>query len=773
MHHPSLASKPLAVGRPPEEDLLRRFDQAWQCGPPPQIEAFLPPLPAGAAGPAGPTRRMLLEELIKIDLECRWRAAPVGAGPRLEEYVARYPELGRVEHLPLDLITEEYRARQRWGDRPGHAAFRVRFAPQGAALLAELQRIDVERCAEHASLVRPVPPAPAGSAASRPIQTLRSVAELVETVGRCPLLSAACFDELVLDLRHRYTDAGTLAQQLVARGWLTTYQVGQLLHGRADDLFQGPYLLLDCLGAGATGWVFKARHLPLGRLVALKILRRELLADEEVLARFYREIQVVSQLAHPHVVHAYDAGPLGRLHVLSMEYVEGLDLHRLVQQAGPLPVDQAREFVRQAALGLQHIHENRLVHRDFKPANLLRASGGLIKILDLGLARLGNAATGGAFRESWSGRLTPVRSVMMGTPDYLAPEQALDFHSADIRADIYSLGCTLYFLLVGRPPFAGGTLAQKLLRHQQAQPPDLRTLRPEVPAELGAVIYRMLAKAPSQRYQTPAEVVEALTATARQRGPSTHLSHTLAPAVAFTGILPPLGGLRRKRPTAAKRPWLWAITGGSALLLCGLGCLLFLLVFDAHLNARPASQRSAPQHGPLTGEAVVDGDIVGDASFETPAVGSNAFDAFRYGPSGSPWKFSGGAGVAGNGSGFTSGNPPAPQGGQVAFLQGAGSRISQTIPCTGGTYTIRFLAAQRNNYSHGGQTLVVLVDNKSVGTFTPLHTAYVEFVTDRFTVPAGPHVLTFEGLNPLGNDNTAFIDVVKLDRVTRNWQPQR
>ena len=184
------------------------------------------------------------------------------------------------------------------------------------------------------------------------------------------------------------------------------------------------------------------------RTVALKLLHQELLTDSEAVARFCREIQVLSRLDHPNVVHAFDAGSAGSSYFLAMEYVEGTDLARLVKQCGPLPVMQACAYVRQAALGLQHAHERGLVHRDIKPHNLiLSLREGRIKVADLGLARLPRAAneeataalTGG----QQGGSLTPVGAVMMGTLDYLAPEQALDFHKADIRADIYSLGCTL------------------------------------------------------------------------------------------------------------------------------------------------------------------------------------------------------------------------------------------------------------------------------------------------------------------------------------------
>jgi len=324
----------------------------------------------------------------------------------------------------------------------------------------------------------------------------------------------------LLDQESRWGDLRALAQELVTRNWLTPYQVNRLLKGRGADLILGPYLVLERLGEGGTGQVFKARHQRMNRVVALKVIRPELLTDAEVVNRFLREIQVVSQLSHPNVVHAYDAGPVGSTYFLAMEYIDGTDLAALVRDAGPLPVAQACDYLRQAALGLQHAHERGLIHRDIKPPNFLLAQPGraadsragsasrwgVIKLLDLGLARLQRSSVDG----ERTSMLTPAGSVTMGTPDYLAPEQALDFHSADIRADIYGLGCTGYYLLTGQPPFPGGTLAQKLLRHQQAECPAVEQQRADVPPEVAALLRRLLAKRPEDRPQTPQEVADEL-----------------------------------------------------------------------------------------------------------------------------------------------------------------------------------------------------------------------------------------------------------------------
>jgi serine/threonine-protein kinase len=304
-----------------------------------------------------------------------------------------------------------------------------------------------------------------------------------------------------------------LGRELLQRNWLTPYQVNKLLQGRGAELILGPYLLLERLGEGGAGQVFKARHLRMNRLVAIKVLRKEVVTDAEVLARFYREIQLVSQLNHPNIVRAFDAGPIGQSHVLVMEFVEGVDLGRRVRDGGLLPVDEACEYVRQAAVSLQHAHGKGLVRRDIKPNNLLlespkpgRPAVRTIKVLDFGLARLQRTGPGNP-----ASLITPLgATTMLGTPDYLAPEQALDFHAADIRADIYSLGCTLYYLLTGRAPFASVTLAETLLKHQQGEPAPVAQFRQDVPPWVIAVLGKMMAKRPPDRYQTPAEVAAAL-----------------------------------------------------------------------------------------------------------------------------------------------------------------------------------------------------------------------------------------------------------------------
>ena len=278
---------------------------------------------------------------------------------------------------------------------------------------------------------------------------------------------------------------------------------GDVAQPQVDQLRE--YRLLGKLGEGGMGTVYKALHTRLRRVVALKMLPAERVAHGPSVARFAREIEAVGKLDHPNIVRAFDAGEDDEMHYLVMEFVDGIDLHQLVKQIGPLPVTDACEIVRQAALGLQHAHEHDLVHRDVKPSNLLLSRDGTVKVLDLGLALL----QGEPRRRE---ELTTTGQVM-GTLDYIAPEQASDSHQVDVRADVYSLGCTLFKLLTGRAPFASDqhdSALKKLLAHTRTPPPALKDHRSDVPHELGELLQRMLAKDPDHRPANPAEVAAAL-----------------------------------------------------------------------------------------------------------------------------------------------------------------------------------------------------------------------------------------------------------------------
>jgi serine/threonine-protein kinase len=356
-----------------------------------------------------------------------------------------------------------------------------------------------------------------------------SVVDFIEMVGSCRLLEPEQQQELKRDLRPRFRDVHDLAKELINRGWLTPYQVNQISLGRGGDLTLGSYLLLERLGEGGMGAVFKARHRRLGRVVALKQIRKERMTNPSMLVRFHREIQAAARLSHPNIVLAYDADTADGVYFYTMEHVEGTTLSQLVKSSGPLLVTLAREYVRQTALGLQHAYELGLVHRDINPSNLmltwtslpagpLAADGSeertkaqwggnspLIKILDMGLARLLH----GSDEPEGPEGITKIGTVM-GTPDFIAPEQVLDARRADTRSDLYSLGCTFYYLLTGKVPYPGGTKLDKMFRHQTDDPQPLEQLRSEVPPRVRAVVRKLMAKRPEERYQTPAELLAAL-----------------------------------------------------------------------------------------------------------------------------------------------------------------------------------------------------------------------------------------------------------------------
>jgi serine/threonine protein kinase len=298
-----------------------------------------------------------------------------------------------------------------------------------------------------------------------------------------------------------------LASELIRRGLLTPYQVQMVACGKGKQLFLGNYLLLAKIGAGGMGQVFKAQHRRMKRIVALKLLPEKLVHSPQAVERFRREVEAAGKLEHPNIVTAHDADEAEGRHFLAMQYVEGSDLAKVVHEHGPLALGQAVQIVRQAAAGLHYAHQRGIIHRDIKPSNLLLDAHGQVKILDLGLARI--LATSGEASPPGPTDLTQ-DGMVMGTVDYMAPEQAEDTHRADQRADVYSLGCTLYYLLTGQTMYQGATLMARMLAHRDLPIPSLRTRRPQTPAELDAVFQRMVAKKPEERLESMAAVLAAL-----------------------------------------------------------------------------------------------------------------------------------------------------------------------------------------------------------------------------------------------------------------------
>lgn len=339
------------------------------------------------------------------------------------------------------------------------------------------------------------------------VKTTLSVDAFLDLVRRSGLVEEDTLNNLLEDLTRRSEgavgpEAEGLAHKLVEAGQITRWQSERLLEGRYKGFFLKKYKLLDLLGTGGMSNVYLAEHVLMQRRVAIKVLPKHRVKDTSYLQRFYREARAAASLDHRNIVRAYDVDNDGEMHYLVMEYIEGRDLQRIVKKDGPLDCLTAADYLRQAGEGLVHAHDAGLIHRDVKPANLIVDHRNVVKVMDLGLAR---------FTEEDRASLTVAYDEnVLGTADYLAPEQAMDSHRVDVRADIYSLGCVLYYLLTGHPPFPDGSLPQRLMMHQKKPPPSIYKDRPDAPAELVDICLKMIAKKPDQRYVSMHKVVQAL-----------------------------------------------------------------------------------------------------------------------------------------------------------------------------------------------------------------------------------------------------------------------
>ncbi len=339
-------------------------------------------------------------------------------------------------------------------------------------------------------------------------QTELTIDEFAESVSETGLITDGDLqrfrDELSADDDQSSTTLA-LAERIVADGKLTSYQVSVILKASDDPLLIDRYVILDTLGVGGMGVVFKALHKAMDRVVALKLLPADAVDSREKVERFQREARAAARLSHPNIVTVHDAAESNGSHFLAMEYVNGPDLSTIIREQGPVSVAEAVRFVRDAARGLEHAHEQGIVHRDIKPGNLLLAPGAVVKVADLGLATIDSARP----LDQEQPELTQ-GGMILGTVAFISPEQALETQSADGRSDIYSLGATLFCLLTGRPPYAEETTMKTLIAHREYPVPALSDYREDVPDELGEICQRMLAKQVDDRFQAMSEVVDAL-----------------------------------------------------------------------------------------------------------------------------------------------------------------------------------------------------------------------------------------------------------------------
>ncbi|QDU96862.1 serine/threonine-protein kinase [Lignipirellula cremea] len=301
-------------------------------------------------------------------------------------------------------------------------------------------------------------------------------------------------------------DAAALAQLLVDRQLLTPYQAEVLLAEMPHPLVYGKNIVVDRIGGGGMGQVFLAVHSVMQRQVAVKVLNDRFVDSHDSIERFLREVRAAARLQHPHIVTAFDADRADGRHYLVMEYVNGRDLGQIAAD-GPLPVDQALDYISQGAQGLQYAHSQGVIHRDIKPANLLLSNAGVVKVLDLGIARIQQANEPAS--DETVAHLT-VEGMVMGTVDFMAPEQAMNSAHADARSDIYSLGCSLFSLLTGKPAFHGNSIIEKIFAHRGQPVPQLDDAHGPAARTLNQLLRNMLAKEPDHRYQTMSHVIEAI-----------------------------------------------------------------------------------------------------------------------------------------------------------------------------------------------------------------------------------------------------------------------
>jgi serine/threonine protein kinase len=434
-----------------------------------------------------------------------------------------------------------------------------------------------------------------------------STRELLDIIRRSGIHRPERLNDQLRGADDLPADALRAASVLVRRGLLTQFQAKMLLAGRCNGFKLGSYVIREQIGQGGMGIVYLAEHEDLRRRVAVKVLipPKDQTGTKLAIERFLREARSAAALNHPNIVRIHDVGRHGTVNYLVMDHVEGDTLESLLVKGGALAPSRAVDYVAQAAAGLQHAHEKGFVHRDIKPANIMVDRSGVVKILDMGLARSFHSSD-----DNLTERLDA--GAVVGTADYISPEQALSDSRIDVRADIYSLGATLFALVSGRPPFEGST-AQKLVQHQLKAPPSLTELDPTVPEELAEIVEKMLAKKPDDRYQTPAELIEAL-APWLPKGGETKVVAGLAVTTVDSSAA--LQNARRKREAQStrrlerraqrsRRSWppaaKWAAAGAGALAVLGL--ILSLTLGGRSASSDPTASEAAPRGPATTGTA--------------------------------------------------------------------------------------------------------------------------------------------------------------------------
>lgn len=313
--------------------------------------------------------------------------------------------------------------------------------------------------------------------------------------------------EAQIPAQKRSRDADSLARELVRVKLLTPFQASTLNQTQPTPLTIGNYVIQDKIGAGGMGVVYKAQHRRMKRIVAIKVLSSAALNSANMVKRFLREAEAAAKLSHPNIVAAFDADEVNGIPFLAMEFIEGQDLWAVVRDNGPMTLEKALDCTLQVARGLQHAHEQGLVHRDIKPGNILLTPQGGIKILDMGLARLNTINTDMATAEAAG--ITQTGNIV-GTIDFMSPEQAIDAVQADPRSDIYSLGATLFYLMTGKPMYELPNLMSRLIAHREAPLPSICSKRLDTPAQIDAVFHKMVAKRKEDRYESMTEVIKQL-----------------------------------------------------------------------------------------------------------------------------------------------------------------------------------------------------------------------------------------------------------------------